>query len=74
MVCECGSDKIISISGKTADTCNTAFKDISVDGHVPRDIGVGGGDYIEFEYCGDCGVIQDFESLTEDEITQALEA
>jgi hypothetical protein len=34
------------------------------DGYVPGDMGIGAGDYIEFEFCGDCGQIQgDFPLL-----------
>jgi hypothetical protein len=28
------------------------------DGYVPNDLGIGGGDYIQFSYCMDCGKIQ----------------
>jgi len=27
-------------------------------GYVPRDMGIGGGDYVKFSYCADCGQIQ----------------
>jgi hypothetical protein len=27
-------------------------------GYVPRDIGIGGGDYLKMSYCLDCGQIQ----------------
>jgi hypothetical protein len=27
-------------------------------GYVPRDLGIGGGDDVEFDYCLDCGQIQ----------------
>jgi hypothetical protein len=28
------------------------------DGYVPEDLGIGGGDYVQFSYCLDCGQIQ----------------
>jgi hypothetical protein len=28
------------------------------DGYVPKGIGIGGGDYVEFDWCLDCGQIQ----------------
>jgi hypothetical protein len=27
-------------------------------GYVPDDMGIGGGDYVEFDYCLQCGQIQ----------------
>ena len=27
-------------------------------GYVPRDLGIGGGDDVQFDYCLDCGQIQ----------------
>lgn len=33
-------------------------KDRDYDGYVPTDVGIGGGDYIRFEYCLECGQIQ----------------
>lgn len=34
------------------------FGEKEKDGYVPSDMGIGGGDYIEFEWCLDCGQIQ----------------
>jgi hypothetical protein len=61
MSCQtCKSDKIARVGGKTSDRC-------TVDGpggltgepdYVPDGIGIGGGDYIQFSYCLNCGTIQ----------------
>jgi hypothetical protein len=59
MTCTCGSDRIVSICGKTSDLCTVDFKGIEHDGYVPSDIGIGSSDYIEFDYCLCCGIIQD---------------
>ena len=72
MSCECGSERIISLSGKTSDLANTSYNEFQKDGYVPYDLGIGGGDYIEFEFCADCGKIQDFHSLTDEEIASAI--
>jgi hypothetical protein len=32
--------------------------DAAHDGYVPSKMGIGGGDYMEFSYCLDCGQIQ----------------
>lgn len=31
---------------------------IEFDGYVPDDLGIGGGDYVEFDLCLDCGQVQ----------------
>ena len=63
MLCQiCKSQRIASVCGKTSDLCH-----ISVNGlekhpngyYVPDDMNIGGGDYIEFKYCLDCGQMQD---------------
>jgi hypothetical protein len=33
--------------------------DYSTDGYVPSGLGIGGGDYIDFKLCLNCGQIQD---------------
>jgi hypothetical protein len=54
----CGSDRVISVSGKCNDMCNVAYKGMELNDYVPRDMGIGGGDYMEFSYCLECGKIQ----------------
>ena len=64
---KCNSDRIISINGKTCDCFTTNYKDTEYTGYVPDDIGLGeGGDYIEFDYCLDCGTIQGPFPIVED--------
>ncbi len=58
MKCKCGSDRIISISAKCSDCFGMTIYGRDYDGYVPKDIGVGGGDYIELDYCMECGQIQ----------------
>jgi len=56
---KCNSERIASINGKTSDMCNFQYKDINTEGYVPRlVIGDQYGDYIEFEFCLECGKIQ----------------
>lgn len=57
----CNSDRIIFITGKTSDCFNISYPNLSLqyDGYVPEGIAIGGGDYIEFSYCFECGRIQD---------------
>lgn len=62
MACKCGSDRIMSINSKCNDMCclslDTMNGTIENIGYVPDDLNIGGGDYIEFDVCLDCGRIQ----------------
>ena len=61
MACKnCGSDRLMAVSGKTSDLCATVFKGVGHDqGYVPGDIGMGDNeDYLDFTYCLECGMIQ----------------
>lgn len=54
----CHSPRVATLSGKCSDMCNFQLGDLDHDGYVPDDVGIGGGDYIELDYCLDCGQIQ----------------
>ena len=54
----CGLDEIISVGAKCDDKFSAQYKGQPYQDYVPRDIGIGGGDYITFEYCLNCGQIQ----------------
>ena len=56
----CGSTRLMNISAKCSDCCviSLANQDVEENGYVPSDSGVGGGDYIDFQYCLECGQIQ----------------
>ena len=57
--CVCGSARIASISAKCSDRCAVQVGDEDHDGYAPSDMGIGGGgDYICFAWCLDCGRIQ----------------
>lgn len=55
----CKSNKILGVSAKCSDLCTVTFDGNSLDGYVPSDLGIGGGDYVEFDLCLSCGKIQD---------------
>ena len=55
---KCGSDRVISVLGKTNDCFSAESTAKGYDGYVPSDIGIGGGDEMEFSYCLQCGKIQ----------------
>ena len=55
----CKSDRVVVVAGKCSDIFNMTLscgKEYS--GYVPDRIGIGSDDYIEFDYCFDCGKIQ----------------
>ena len=76
MSCQnCKSDKIVSITGKTSDRCNTRdrYTDTESDGYVPRDLNIGGGDYLEFDFCRECGTIQGRWPVSDETAEEAIE-
>jgi hypothetical protein len=54
----CDSNRILCVGGKVSDMYYHKYKDKEYDGYVPEGLGIGGGDYISFNYCLDCGQIQ----------------
>ena len=58
---KCSSHRIMQVSGKVSDKCWMESMETMVeyDGYVPPGVGIGSGDYIDFNYCLNCGQIQD---------------
>lgn len=54
----CGKSTIMNVNAKCSDMYFGDFAD-SECSYVPSDLGIGGGDYIEFKLCLNCGQIQD---------------
>lgn len=59
----CKSDRIIELCAKCSDLCNVEYKGQEHDGYVPDGMGIGGGDYIEFNMCLMCGMVQGIDDL-----------
>lgn len=57
----CKADRIMSVSGKVSDRLWMEYLKTGVEyiGYVPTGLGIGGNDYLEFDYCLACGQIQD---------------
>ena len=76
MTCNCGSMRIISVSGKTSDMCSIRYAtprgNFDGEGEVPCGLGIGGGNYLSINFCADCGLIQKFKRLTDEEIIDAI--
>jgi|WetSurMetagenome_2_1015567.scaffolds.fasta_scaffold1759253_2 hypothetical protein len=54
----CKSKRLCSVNGKCDDRCTVEVGGADCDDYVPSDLGIGGGDYLRFTYCLDCGKIQ----------------
>jgi len=54
----CSSNRIAVVSGKTSDCCFYSYKGQQHNGYVPSKVGIGYSDYIDFNYCLECGKIQ----------------
>lgn len=52
------SQSVYDINSKSSDLNNGVVVGTEFDGYVPDDIGIGGGDYVEFTWCLECGQIQ----------------
>ena len=74
MPCQsCKSDRILSVNAKCADRCMLSLEGKDHNGSVPEGFGIGGGDYIRFDLCVDCGQIQGQFPLGKTEIEIANE-
>lgn len=59
MICrKCNSSRVLDITAKCSDTFSCGLNGIEHEGYVPSDLGIGGGDYIDFRLCLDCGQMQ----------------
>lgn len=59
MKCQrCSSDRIAEVNAKCSDCCGVSIAKYNDGGYVPDDMGIGGGDYVEFRWCMECGQIQ----------------
>lgn len=76
MICDkCGSDRIMGISSKASDLHFVEYDKLEIehDGYLPHDLGIGGGDYVEFEYCLDCGKIQGVFPISDKIVKESIE-
>jgi hypothetical protein len=58
MCCSCGSNRVAAVTAKCSDCCSVEVAGSDREGYVPCDMGIGGGDYIEFSWCLECGKMQ----------------
>ncbi len=59
MKCQrCTSTRVATLSSKSSDMNDICIGEENKDGYVPSDMGIGGGDYVRFDWCLDCGQLQ----------------
>jgi hypothetical protein len=59
MSCDsCDSERVADINAKCGDLVTGGLVTKSFNGEVPEGFGIGGGDYVNFCFCLDCGKIQ----------------
>lgn len=54
----CGAPRLAHILARCSDMCSIDLAGKHQSGYVPRDVGIGGGDDVQFTYCLECGQIQ----------------
>lgn len=54
----CNSPRIIHVNAKASDRCFISSATQEHAGYVLKGLGIGGGDYVEFSYCLECGQMQ----------------
>ena len=64
----CNSDRVLEVNSKSSDCNGFTISDKEYIGYVRSDLKIGGGDYIEFSYCLDCGQIQGEFPIPETEL------
>jgi hypothetical protein len=58
-ICQtCCSHRLASIIAKTGEYCVIEISNKRQLGPVPREMNIGGDEYLEFRYCLDCGQLQ----------------
>lgn len=59
MSCTSSCKRIATVGGKTSDMFSASIAGgQTYHGYVLSDLGIGGGDYLNFKFCMDCGQIQ----------------
>lgn len=69
----CLSSRIANFSGKHDDRCVFTYRDIVVDDSIPALFEGFEGDYFRLNVCLDCGTIQNWKPVSDEEIRSDLE-
>lgn len=68
----CLHKRIVKVNAKCVDCFDLTYGDREYNGYVPEGLNLGGGDYLEFAYCLDCGKIMGNFPITEEEVQEAI--
>ena len=71
----CKSPRIAGLGGKCSDLCWFTDGKRERDGYVPQGVGISeSGDYIDIDYCLDCGTIQGKFPITQKALNKAFDS
>ncbi|MCS7013400.1 MAG: hypothetical protein RMI34_06005 [Chloroherpetonaceae bacterium] len=70
----CLSTRLIKVTAKTSEYCLVEMAGQRRLGSVPNDMNIGGDEYLEFQYCLDCGQVQGRFPLPTTELERQLES
>jgi len=76
-MCKCGSNRIARVGAKCSDRCYVEVPHLGLekDGYVPTNIGLGDDeDYVDFDFCLDCGQMQGKFSVSDAQVKKAFSA
>jgi hypothetical protein len=71
-MCKC--ERLMSVTAKCGDLCHIRAGKCEMNSYVPNHLGIGGGDYIRFDYCLDCGKIQGSFPISQETVEQTLDS
>ena len=71
---KCQSKRTATVTAKCSDCCSVALDSSEQfsDGYAPDDMNIGGGDYVNFSFCLDCGQLQGEWPLAQTEVEKAV--
>lgn len=73
-VCQkCGANRVVEVCSKATDLHFVTYKEYKIDGYMPYNLGIGGDDYVEIDYCLECGQLQGTWPIEEDIVIESLE-
>jgi hypothetical protein len=70
---KCTSSRIANLCAKCSDLCCWTDANVDHEGYVPSNVGIGSDDYVEFDYCLDCGQIQGTFPITNEAVEAIAE-
>ena len=70
---KCTSERVANIQGKVSDMCSVSLLEKDKNGYAPDDMNIGGGDYLDFDFCLNCGKVQGVFPLAKTELEGARE-